>query len=83
MLLHEEMYIFGGTGMSKKLYKMNEDLEWIQLASMNAGRAWITNSCLEWNGFIWVLGGYNAETKGVLKSVECYDPKLDKWTLMP
>ena len=76
--LDGEIYIFGGWPMKKELYKLdNKTLKWIRLADMNEGRRYISNSCLEWNGFIWVFGGDN------LKSVERYDPKKNKWIKMP
>ena len=76
--LDGEIYIFGGSYRGKELYKLdNKTLKWIQLADMNEGRWYISHSCLEWNGSIWVFGGWD------LKSVERYDPKEDKWIKMP
>ena len=76
-----EIYLFGGWRSRKALYKLDKNLKWIRLADMNEGRRYITNSCLEWNGDIWVFGGKDENGKR-LKSVERYDPKEDKWTLM-
>ena len=80
--LNGEIYLFGGIRNLKALYKLDKNMKWIRLADMNEGRNYITNSCLEWNGYIWVFGGVN-EKDEFLKSVERYDPKEDKWTRMP
>ena len=74
--LDGEIYIFGGT-LTKETYKLNKNLKWIRLADMNEDRWNISNSCLEWNGSIWVFGGSG------LKSVERYDPRENKWINMP
>lgn len=79
VVLNEELYIFGGSETTDHLYKLDKATgDWIRLADMNEERWAITNSCLAWNGSIWVLGGY-----GDLKSVERYDPEQDKWIQMP
>ena len=80
--LNGEIYLFGGINNPKALYKLDKNMEWIRLADMNEGRRGITNSCLEWNGYIWVFGGVNEKVE-YLKSVERYDPKENKWTQMP
>ena len=79
--LNGELYLFGGLNL-KALYKLDKNMKWIRLADMNERRRFITNSCLEWNGYIWVFGGENEKDEH-LKSVERYDPKEDKWTRMP
>ena len=79
--LNGEIYLFGGWGNPKALYKLDKNLKWIRLADMNVGREGISNNCLEWNGDIWVFGGIDENDK-YLKSVERYDPKENKWTLM-
>ena len=79
--LNGEIYLFGGVSNRKALYKLDKNLKWIRLADMNVGRRRISNSCLEWNGYIWVFGGDDENDKP-LKSVERYDPKKNKWTLM-
>ena len=79
--LNGEIYLFGGRRNPKALYKLDKNLKWIRLADMNVGRRWISNNCLEWNGNIWVFGGQDENDKP-LKSVERYDPKENKWTLM-
>ena len=33
------------------------------------------------NGLLYVLGGDDGTAS--LNSVECYDPRIDKWTLLP
>lgn len=80
--LNRELYIFGGIRKPRALFKLNKNMKWIQLADMNFEREWITHSSLEWNGYIWVFGGYNSE-EGTLKSVERYDPIEDTWDEMP
>ena len=79
--LSGEIYLFGGLRNPKALYKLDKNLKWIRLADMNVGRWGIENSCLEWNGNIWVFGGTGENLKP-LKSVERYDSKENKWTLM-
>ena len=82
--LDGEIYIFGGSYMAKELYKLdNKTLKWIRLADMNERRLCITNSSVEWNGSIWVFGGYDVDKKPSSKSVERYDPKKNKWIKMP
>ena len=82
--LDGEIYIFDGDVMAKELYKLdNKTLEWIRLADMNEERGGISNSCLEWNGSIWVFGGYDLDKMALSKSVERYDPKEDKWIKIP
>ena len=78
--LDDELYIIN---CNKSLSKLDKNMEWKQLADMNERRGDINNSCLEWNGYIWVFGGWNMDREEVLKSVERYDPKEDKWTRMP
>ena len=80
--LNGEIYLFGGLNNPKALYKLDKNLKWIRLADMNVGRWDIQNSCLEWNGDIWVFGGLDRGNIENLKSVERYDPKENKWTLM-
>lgn len=83
--LNHELYIFGGFPKYKALLKMDKNNRWKFMEDMHDGRRGITNSCLVWNGAIWVFGGYDGEEGGkeCLKSVERYDPKADKWTKMP
>lgn len=81
--LNGEIYSIGGYSSSKRLQKLDKKLKWIELAGMNRGRLGIENSCLVWNGAIWVLGGYDWETEEYLNSVERYYPEEDKWTEMP
>ena len=81
--LDGEIYVFGGCWTAKELYKLdNKTLKWIRLADMNEGRAGIINSSVEWNGSIWVFGGWDI-VSSFLKSVERYDPKENKWIEMP
>ena len=76
--LDDELYV---TDSYKSLFKLDENMEWKQLADMNKRRGNISNTCLGWNGYIWMFGGWNGSS--YLKSVERYDPKEDKWTRMP
>ena len=82
VFLNGEIYIFGGWGVGKELYKLElRTLKWTRLADMNERRTLISSSCLEWNEYIWVLGGDSGgQTQ---QSVERYDPKENKWTKMP
>lgn len=77
-----EIYIFGGTTMIGELHKLDKNFTWTRLANLNVNRWEITNSCLEWNGSIWVFGGLT-DGKQVVKSVERYDPQQNKWIAMP
>ena len=70
--LNDELYIIN---CYKSLFKLDENMEWKQLADMNEERGDINNSCLEWNGYIWIFGGEDRDSVEVLKSVERYDPK--------
>ena len=82
--LNDEMYLVGEYFHHRGLYKLDENnYNWIRLADMQVGRQWITNSCLEWNGSIWVFGGEKEETGEYLNSVERYDPSGNKWITMP
>ena len=78
--LDDELYL---TTHGKKFFKLDKNMEWRRLANMNEKRGWINNGCLGWNGYIWMFGGWNWDREEVLKSVERYDPKEDKWTRMP
>ena len=80
--LYDEIYVFGGIYQPERLQKLEKNMKWTRLADMNHGRTAITNSCLTWNGFIWVFGGRDSGRE-TLKSVERYDPKTDRWTRMP
>lgn len=75
--LDDELYIFGGT-LCKESYKMGKHLKWARLTDMNDARVGIQNSCLEWNGSIWVFGGL--DLGNFLKTVERYDPIRNTWT---
>ena len=82
ILLNEEIYVFGGytdIGSTNKLYKLNKELEWEELASMKKKREFIGNSSVVLDGEIWVIGGsfWNR------KSVEKYDSRSNKWEYMP
>ena len=50
--------------------------KWTRLADMIEGRRYISNSCLEWKGSIWVFGGWQS------KRVERYDLNTKKWIKM-
>lgn len=74
-------YIFGGS-LGKETYKLGSKiLKWIRLADMNEEREWIVNSCLGWDGSIWVFGGHDGKTN--LDSVVRYDIKEGWWIEMP
>ena len=81
--MKEELYIFAEALGKKRLCKLDRNLDRVQLAEMNVARTDITNSCVEFNGSIWVLGGYHDEIQPALNSVERYDPSEDKWSEMP
>ena len=78
--LDDKLYLIN---YSKPFFKLDKNMEWKRLVAMNEERSFINNSCLEWNGYIWVFGGWHMDRKEALKSVERYDPKEDKWTRMP
>lgn len=81
--LNGEIHIFGGFPGYKSTQKLDGNMKWTCLADMNIGRTYITNSSVELNGSIWVLGGWDPEKRQHLNSVERYDPKADKWMEMP
>lgn len=78
--LNGELYIIAGA--CKNLLLLDKNMKWIDKADLNVSREWIANSCVECDGYIWVLGGENDKSWST-SSVERYDPKEDKWTLMP
>lgn len=62
---------------------MGRNGKWIKLADMHVSREFITNSCLEYDGYLWVFGGYDREIGKSLNSVEVYDPKTNTWMERP
>ena len=52
---------------------------WIHVSSMNVERSLHAACVLQ--GKIYVVGGENV-VNGVLKSVDCYNPELDNWTIV-
>ena len=80
--LNRELYLIAAGRSRRNLLKLDKNMEWKQLADMNLARKSFINSCLEWNGSIWAIGGKDPEENN-LKSVERYDPEKDKWTRMP
>ena len=83
VFLEDEIYLVGGGTNHKALQKLDEKYNWIYLADMHYGRQLIKNSCLAWNGSIWVFGGHGSGRNDYLNSVERYDPVEDKWIELP
>ena len=81
--LNGEIYIFFESryGKFRGFLKLDKDSNSKQLADMNFDRTGIRNSCLDFDGSIWVFGGCQGEE--YLKSVERYDPKRNAWLEMP
>lgn len=80
LCLNYELYVIFN---EKNVKKLDNNYKWVSLADMSVARYGIKNSCLEWNGSILVLGGYDTKNKIYLKSVERYDPEKNEWTGMP
>lgn len=79
MFLHGELYVFGGC--TNNTYKLNHKKKWKKMADMNEKRSGITNSCVEFDSSIWVMGGNDIMSP--LNSVERYDSIANKWSYMP
>ena len=78
--LDGEIYVFGGKSLvyHSKAFKLDRNMKWKRLAEMNMVRWGITNSSVVLDGCIWVLGGGKHSN-----TVEKYDPRRDRWTVMP
>ena len=82
---HNCVYAIGGYGDSiKTTYKSMEkyDLKkstWSFVSSMNVERKYHAACVLQ--GKIYVVGGLDANNE-VVKSIECYDPLTDEWTVV-
>lgn len=83
--LNGEIYIFGGNYMLDKVLKLDKNMKWNQLANMKEKSSHVANSCLEWKGGIWVIGGWNGQK--AMATVHRYNPNLwffqPKWNIMP
>ena len=77
--VNNELYIFeGGTDELYELTGSGNKKKWLKLCDMVEKRSGITNSSLEFDGCIWVMGGTD---NGALQTVEKYDPKQNRWSL--
>lgn len=75
-----DIYISGGYhGQNTVLQFVSSDNRWQHCSPMLAGR-W-GHSMTAVGGKIYVLGG-STRISQTLCSIECYDPKLNKWTLV-
>ena len=81
--LNGEIYLVGGMGNPKALYKLDKNMKWIRLADMNVGRGYIASNCFVIDGDIWVFGGHGRDNDDLLNSVEKYDLVEDLWMNMP
>ena len=76
------IYAIGGctTKEDKSVEKYNiGNNTWTDVRSMNVERRCHAACVLQ--GKIFVVGGYNAASK-VEKTIECYDPEFDQWTIV-
>ena len=79
--LNGEIYVFGGTELQKKAYKLNQQMKWERVADMSEHR-YCGPSSLSFEGSIWVFGGCNSSLDA-LNSVEKYIPAENRWIKMP
>ena len=80
--LNGEIYVFGGEGLQRKAYKLNQQMKWERVADMTEDRYCVGPSSLSFEGSIWVFGGCNS-TSDALNSVEKYIPAENRWIKMP
>ena len=83
--LQNEIYVLGGEGETNNcynhMYKLNQSMIWKKLANLTVKRYGITNSSVVFDGYIWVIGGWDGYN--CLKSVEVYNPDSNTWMKMP
>ncbi|XP_078489736.1 kelch-like protein 25 isoform X3 [Ciona intestinalis] len=85
VVLNKAIYALGGKGAQheqilKSVEKYNTDNNtWVYVADMNIGRGHHT-ACVAQNK-IYVVGGVDSTNKAA-KSVECYDPQTNKWSIV-
>ena len=80
--LNGEIYVFGGTELQRKAYKLNQQMKWERVADMTEDRYCVGPSSLSFEGSIWVFGGCNSSYIS-LNSVEKYIPAENRWIKMP
>lgn len=84
VILNDELYIIGGEGKDDVLdscYRLRSDkrMKWEKMSSMLYNRSGIANSCIAYNGYIWVFGGTNGAE--CTNGVEKYDPIMNEWNV--
>ncbi|CAB3403975.1 unnamed protein product [Caenorhabditis bovis] len=87
-IIDQDLYIFGGSdGMRFKCetWKFSGQTgEWKRCDQMMDPRNYITNSCVVYDGKIYVFGGQCGRMinnrNHRCDTAEVYDPKIDKWT---
>jgi len=74
------VYVIGGYNDKRSLdttYELTSSNEWSKLSSLNTQRRW--HACVEWEGGILAIGGYEGFGGDSLSSVERFDPLENKW----
>ncbi|PAV60513.1 hypothetical protein WR25_25525 isoform A [Diploscapter pachys] len=88
VVLEEEVYVIGGaleTEIVSAAKKFGREGRWKAVCPMNEKRAYITNACVELDGFIYVCGGGDGRVAtqqreaSRLTSCERYNPKTNLW----
>jgi kelch-like protein 10 len=77
-----DILITGG-GASKTVFKIslkNQKIQITLLKSLNHSRK--EHAAVYLNHRVFVMGGYNSESKEMLKSCEMYNPESDTWKIM-
>ena len=86
--LNDEIYMIGGRSNDNRDYgetcfKLTKELQWVEIARLRNRITNIANSCVEFNGCIWIMGGNELSEYSGSKKTKIYNKNEDAWNEGP